>query len=199
MVTFDHVGHRYAVSGHDVPSVTQRIEAAGLLGPAVSFYSSAAAERGTRVHLACLDLDLKRTVTLPDDERGYLDSYSQWCTMIAPTWTLLEQPHYSAAYDTAGTADRIGTIGGAPVVLDLKTGGLAPWHGLQLAMYDLLHGDVPAQQRRRIALSLRKDGRLAQSVEFHAAADYIHALELMKRTVKNGEDSPDHDHAGPRP
>ena len=199
MVTFDHVGHRYVVDGHDVPSVTQRIETAGLLGPAASFYNSVSAERGTRVHLACLDLDFKRAVTLPDDERGYLDSYDQWRTMVSPAWTSLEQPHYSSAYHTAGTADRLGTIGGTPVVLDFKTGAPAPWHGLQLAMYDLLYCNVPPQQRRRIALYLRQDGRLAQSVEFHAAADYIHALELMKRTVANGTNSPDNNHAGAGP
>ena len=182
LLSFDPIAHRYAVDGRGVLSVTSRIAAAGLLGSAAAFYDQTSAERGTRVHAACLALDLNQPVTLLDDERGYLDSYAAWRSLIVPTWTRLETPCYSATYDTAGTADRLGTIAERPVVLDLKTGHTAGWHGIQLAMYDLIHDDVPPRQRRRIALYLRPDGRTAQSVEYHAPADYQIALALLKGT-----------------
>ena len=194
---FDPVDHRYRVGQRTIPSVTTRIQTAGLLGPGAAFYTTESAARGTRVHSACTDVDLGRPVTLPDDERGFVESYKAWRTLMQPTWTSMEQPHYSARYDTAGTADRLGTMAGTPLVLDFKTGGPAKWHSLQLAMYDLLHDDLPPQQRRRIALYLRIDGRLAQSVEYLDPADYTLALTLMKRMDADGTDRPNAGHPDP--
>lgn len=195
-VTFDSTTHRYLVGGREIPSVTTRIKAAGLLGPGASFYTPEAADRGTRVHAACTDLDLGRPCTLPVTEQGFLNSYAGWRTLMRPTWTSMEQPHYSARYDTAGTADRLGTVAVRPLIVDFKTGGATAWHGLQLAMYDLLHDDIPPQRRRRIVLYLRIDGRMAQSVEYLEPSDYTTALTLMKRTDTDGTDLPDRGHRG---
>ena len=187
-VVFDAEAHTYTWQGRVIPSVTSRIAAAGLLGAGAQFYTPASAARGTRVHLACAEYDHGRAATLPETERGYLDSYTFWHQMMAPRWSHIEQPQYSVTHDTAGTADRVGTMNGQPLIVDLKTGSPASWHGLQLAMYDLLYDDVKPQQRRRLALYLRKDGRLAQSVEYLDPADYALALNLMKRTDTNGID-----------
>jgi len=192
MVEFDPTTHRYTHQGRVIPSVTGRIKSAGLLGPAVSFYTDETAARGQRVHLACLQLDhadlqwaagrggQTLAPALTPTERGYVLSYHRWCEAMAPQWTSLETPHYSARYDTAGTADRLGTIDSVPAVVDFKTGGPAAWHGVQLAMYDLLHDELPPRERRRLVLHLVDDGRMAQVVEYHAADDYLLALELMK-------------------
>jgi len=193
-VTFDSIAHRYLVEGREIPSVTTRIKAAGLLGPGAAFYTPEAANRGTRVHAACTDLDLGRPCTLLLAERGFVHSYAQWRRLMRPVWTSMEQPHYSARYDTAGTADRLGTVAGRPLIVDFKTGGATKWHGLQLAMYDLLHDDIPPQRRRRIVLYLRIDGRMAQSVEYLEPSDYTLALTLMKRTDTDGIDLPDARH-----
>jgi hypothetical protein len=212
MVDFDPTTHRYTHQGRVIPSVTARITAAGLLGPAAAFYTDAAAARGQHVHRACLLLDgvaqfrTPREVfvdgclitsgwgdadtvtsiietaapTLTPTERNFVLSYQRWCVAMTPDWTSMETPHYSARYDTAGTADRLGTIDSVPAVVDFKTGGPAAWHGVQLAMYDLLHDELPPRERRRLVLHLVDDGRMAQVVEYHAAADYLLALELMK-------------------
>lgn len=194
MLTFDAGAHRYTVDGRPVLSVTQRIQAAGLCGPAAAF-DPLAADRGTLVHAACLALDLDQTVLLPPHFHGYLDSYAAWRAMVLPVWTVLETPHYSATYDTAGTADRIGLLQDKPVVLDFKTGRPTDWHGIQLALYDLIYDDLPPRQRRRLALYLRPDGRMAQSIEYHAPADYQIALALLK-----GSYGPDcSDRRDPRP
>ena len=189
-VVFDAEAHTYTWQGRIIPSVTSRIASAGLLGAGAQFYTPASAARGTRVHLACAEYDHGRAATLPETERGFLDSYTFWHTMMAPRWSHIEQPQYSSTHDTAGTADRVGTMNGHPLIVDLKTGSPASWHGLQLAMYDLLYDDVPPQRRRRLALYLRKDGRLAQSVEYLDPADYTLALALMKRTDTNGDHLP---------
>lgn len=186
-VVFSAEAHTYTWQGRVIPSVTTRIAAAGLLGAGAQFYTAASAARGTRVHLACAEYDHGREATLPDTERGFLDSYTFWCKMMRPAWSHIEQPQYSSTHDTAGTADRVGMMNGHPLVLDLKTGSPASWHGLQLAMYDLLYDDVKPQQRRRLALYLRKDGRLGQSVEYLDPADYTLALNLMKRTDTDGD------------
>ena len=171
--------HQYLHGTRQVRSVTGLIKAAGLLGPAAAFYSQEAAERGTRVHRACLDLDRGKTLMMDGDEALYLDSYAQWRTLVAPIWTSMEEPRHSERYDLAGTADRLGTINGKPVIVDFKTGAVASWHGLQLALYDLLYDDLPPMIRRRIVVHLKKDGRVPQTVEYSSQADYSAAFNLL--------------------
>ena len=166
-IHFDPTTHEYITDeGRIVPSVTQRIKRAGLLGPAAQFYSAESADRGTAIHLACEHRDQGRDVTafLRGEFGGFLTSYIKWCEAMEPVWTSIETPQYSPRYQTAGTADRVGTINGRPVVLDLKTGrgGKASWHGIQVAFYDLIHDDLPPRQRRRIVLYLRSNGQMAQ-------------------------------------
>lgn len=179
MLTFDADTHTYRVDGRAVTSVTTRIHAAGLPGSAAFAYTPASADRGTRVHLACLQCDSDIAPTLPEDERGYLQSYMHWRRMIGPVWERMEQTHYNPTFDTAGTADRLGTIDGVPTVLDLKTGGPAAWHGVQLAMYDLLYTHPIYRVRR--GLYLRKDGTPARCIVYADPADYATALQLMTR------------------
>ena len=196
-IHFDPETHVYTTDyGSEVPSVTQRIKRGGLLGPAAQFYSAESADRGTAVHLACADRDQGREVSafLKGEFGGFLTSYIKWCEAMEPVWTSIEAPQYSPRYQTAGTADRVGTINGRPVVLDLKSGGKASWHGVQVAFYELIHDDLPPRQRRRIVLYLRANGRMAQSVEFSSPYDYTQALAL----IANQQETPDAtDHPDP--
>ena len=196
-IHFDPTTHVYTTDyGSEVPSVTQRIKRGGLLGPAAQFYSDESAFRGDAIHGACDDRDHGRDVTafLKGEYGGYLTSYIRWCEAMEPVWTSIETPQYSPRYQTAGTADRVGTINGRPVVLDLKSGGKASWHGVQVAFYDLIHDDLPPRQRRRIVLYLRRNGRMAQSVEFSSPYDYTQALAL----IANQQETPDAtDHPDP--
>jgi hypothetical protein len=194
-IHFDPTTHVYTTDdGTTVPSVTQRIRRAGLLGPAAQFYSPESADRGTAVHLACADRDQGRDVSafLKGEFGGFLTSYIKWCEAMEPVWTSIETPQYSPRYQTAGTADRVGTINGKPVVVDLKTGGKAHHHGVQVAFYDLLHDDLPPRQRRRIVLYLRRNGRMAQSVEFSSPYDYTQAFALIANQSQETPDATDH-------
>ena len=195
-IHFDPETHIYTTdAGSVVPSITQRIRRGGLLGPATQFYSAESADRGTAVHLACADRDQGRDVAdfLKGEFGGFLTSYIRWCEAMEPVWTSIETPQYSPRYQTAGTADRVGTINGRPVVLDLKSGGKANWHGVQVAFYDLIHDDLPPRQRRRLVLYLRSHGRMAQLVEFRSPYDYTQALALIANQQETLDDSDHHD------
>jgi len=196
-IHFDPTTHEYITDeGRIVPSVTQRIKRGGLLGPAAQFYSAESADRGTAIHLACEHRDQGRDVTafLRGEFGGFLTSYIKWCDVMEPVWTSIETPQYSPRYQTAGTADRVGTINGRPVVLDLKSGGKANWHGVQLSLYSLIQqdSDIPPQERRRIVLYLRSNGRMAQSVEFSSPYDYTQALALIANQSQETPDDSDH-------
>ncbi len=153
------------------------------MGSVSAFFTPEARDRGTRVHRACEAWDRKQPVTLPDDEQGYLESYTKWLALVGDVkWTIIETPGYSKKYDVAGTADRIGFISDQPVVLDLKTGGkMASFHGIQLAFYDLIFSDkkTPPLTRRRIVLYLQQSGNTAQSVTYTDFADYQTAIRLL--------------------
>jgi len=194
-IHFDPTTHIYTTDyGSEIPSVTERIRRGGLLGPAAQFYSPESADRGTAVHLACADRDQGRDVAafLKGEFGGFLTSYIKWCDAMEPVWTSIETPQYSPRYQTAGTADRVGTINGKPVVVDMKTGGKAHHHGVQVAFYDLIHDDLPPRQRRRIVLYLRANGRMAQSVEFSSPYDYTQAVSLIAAQTQETPDATDH-------
>ena len=194
-IHFDPETHVYTTDyGSEIPSVTERIRRGGLLGPAAQFYSPESADRGTAVHLACADRDQGRDVAafLKGEFGGFLTSYIKWCDAMEPVWTSIETRQYSPRYQTAGTADRVGTINGKPVVVDMKTGGKAHHHGVQVAFYDLIHDDLPPRQRRRIVLYLRANGRMAQSVEFSSPYDYTQAVSLIATQTQETPDATDH-------
>jgi hypothetical protein len=181
-VRFDPNTHRYFVGDREVAYPTLLMKEAGLMGSASAFFTPEARDRGTRVHRACEAWDRQQPVTLPDDEQGYLESYTKWLALVGDVkWTTIETPGYSKKYDVAGTADRIGFLADQPVVLDLKTGGAASWHGLQLAFYDLIFSDkkTPPLRRRRIVLYLQQSGNTAQSVTYTDFADYQTAIRLL--------------------
>jgi hypothetical protein len=184
-VIFNADTHEYLHGTRRVRSVTGMIKAAGLLGPAAAFYSKEAAERGTRVHRACLDFDLGLVPDIQHEEAMYLDSYAQWSDLCRPIWTTMEEPKHSERFDFAGTADRVGTINDRPVIVDFKTGGAASWHGLQLALYDILYDELPTMIRRRLVLHLRNDGGVPQMVEYQNTNDYATAYILLSQRGHN--------------
>jgi len=195
-ISFDPETHQYTTpDGTVIPSVTQRITDAGLLGSAAKFYSPESAARGTAIHQACSDRDHGLDVSdfLKGEYGGYLTSYIKWFEAVQPIWTSIETPRYSEKYGTAGTADRVGTFhDGQPLVLDLKSGGRASWHSVQLAFYDLIHDNLPPRKRRRIVLYLRANGRMAQSVEFASPYDYTVALNMCATSSQETPDATDH-------
>lgn len=154
----------------------------------LEFFTDEGRWRGTRVHKACLDFDLHAThastVSRLETDANYIDSYLKWMSMVGMHWTKLEQPRYSERFKFCGIADRIGfDRHGRPVVLDMKTGAKQSWHSIQLALYDILHDDLPRGVRRRITLYLQRDGSVAKAVEYTKRSDYNEALAVLPKAA----------------
>lgn len=183
---FDEGQHRFTVNGRIVPGVTGLILAGNLIDQStLQYFNEEAKWRGTRVHKACMDIDLQAfSGEALVEDAPYIESYLQWRAMARMRWTRIEEPRYSRRYRFAGIADRIGyDRRGLPIVLDLKTGVVQKWHRIQLALYDLLNDDLPWGIRRRVTLYLQKDGSCAKAHEHSNKIDYVESLRLLKEAA----------------
>ena len=138
---------RYTVDGVSTPSVTEILEAVGLISS--RYYKPGAAERGTAVHKMLEDYDV---LGIPG-EGLYFEAYCSFLKRAEPKiiaierFVFVEDPRYG------GTLDRVMEIDGVTYVVDIKTGWPASWHEIQLAAYARAYGAVD-----RIAALYLKDG-----------------------------------------
>lgn len=151
-INFDKISHVYRISGEAVPSVTQILKAEGFINTA--FYNDYNRDRGSAIHKAIHlyeqdDLDEE---SLDPAIRPYLDDWIMVKRSLGLVVSASERVMAHPTLRFAGTADILGTNeGGNPVLIDIKTGGPEPWHGLQLAAYEILDGSVG---RKRIGVYL---------------------------------------------
>lgn len=94
-------------------------------------------DRGSAVHAACeyddagdLDETTVDPMVLP-----YLEGWRKFRKHAQPRWTAIEKRVSNETWRYTGTPDRVGTIGGKHVVVDIKSGAKDSWHRLQLAAY----------------------------------------------------------------
>ena len=138
---------RYTVDGVPTPSVTEILEAVGLISS--RYYKPGAAERGTAVHKMLEDYDV---LGIPG-EGLFFEAYLSFLRKAEPKiiaierFVFVEDPRYG------GTLDRVMEIDGVTYVVDIKTGWPASWHEIQLAAYARAYGAVD-----RIAALYLKDG-----------------------------------------
>ena len=138
---FDEAKHEYWRDGRQLLSVTQVLQATGMVD--TRWFNERAATRGTFVHeaTALLDQGTLDMESLDPVIAPYVRGYERFLNDCQPVWSRIEWLCCDDVSDLAGTVDRIGTIvvKGVPqtVIVDLKTGrgGAAPWHPLQLAGY----------------------------------------------------------------
>ena len=151
---FDPATHVYTRGGIVLPSVTQVLSGVGIID--TNWFTEAAAWRGSVVHRCCQlddegDLDEE---SIPEEVKGYLDAWRLCRSELEiASFAYIEDP--MSLGDYAGTADRI-----IPPrrVLDLKTGAILPWVGIQLAAYgELAFGSRATAER--IAVRLKPDGK----------------------------------------
>lgn len=186
---FDAERHLFFVDNCRWPGVSELLLAGGKIpARSLDFFTDEGRWRGTRVHKACLDFDLHRTDTSKKThlitDAGYIDSYLKWMALVGMRWTKLEQARYSERFKFCGITDRIGFDGqGRAVVLDMKTGAKQSWHAIQLALYDILHDDLPWGVRRRITLYLQRDGSVAKTVEHTKRSDFHEALAVLPKAA----------------
>ena len=138
---------RYTVDGVPTPSVTEILEAVGLISS--RYYKPGAAERGTAVHKMLEDYDV---LGIPG-EGLFFEAYLSFLRKAEPKiiaierFVFVEDPRYG------GTLDRVMEIDGVTYVVDIKTGWPASWHEIQLAAYARAYGAVD-----KIAALYLKDG-----------------------------------------
>jgi hypothetical protein len=124
----------------DLPHVTDILKAAGLIDS--TWFNPLARDRGTALHLATAlvdDRDLDRS-SLDPSIVGCVEAYEKFLSEMAPTILATEEAVEHLAFRYCGTLDRRVILTTAPDfhragVLDLKRGGPAPWHPVQLSAY----------------------------------------------------------------
>lgn len=173
---FNPVGHIYETpDGRRLSSVTQILKAElGLW----KFGNIEAAERGTRVHLACqyydegrLDMDSVDPV-----DRPYLESYIKAKSELKINVLANEIRRYHGLYLYAGTIDKLAEIGRRGVLLDIKTGAHEHSYCWQTAAYLKLIEQESRRKWRRMGLYLSPAG---YRVEWHdGATDWTEFLSL---------------------
>lgn len=179
--------HRYYLDDRELPGVTSILKDAGLIDD--TWFTDEARLRGTYVHAATHYLDDGDLAEESVDPRlaGYLEAYRRFLAVTRPTWELREHRVCDPIFGYAGTLDRVGVLGstGAKVILDIKTGGLPPSVGLQLAAYRRCLTNPYVY--KRVALQLKADG----SFSLHDCTDrrdeqrFLNALDLWNWKQEN--------------
>lgn len=138
---FDRETHTYTLGDRVLPSVTQIIQAAGLVDS--TWFTEVGRRTGEDVaYLTELeDRGEAGKVAAIIGERMDLGFYlNAWIKFKEESSfairTIEEQVcDYTTPTPYAGTLDRWGTLGGRSTILDIKRYAHAPWHGVQLAGY----------------------------------------------------------------
>lgn len=162
-IYFNPDTHVYTRSdGSTVPGVTGALKDLGIID--TTYYTKEGTARGTAVHEAtrlidCGDLnvaDFAEHVAYP-----YLQAWNAYKAATKLEVVEAEVVHYESTFRYASSVDRIVTMDHAQVIIDIKTGSLQPWHGLQLAAYSLLTG-----VERRVIVELRDDATFRVHTEW---------------------------------
>lgn len=198
---FTEDGHVYSENGLVVPSVTQVCQGVGLfnLNGAPKNSLEWKSGLGTEAHAVCALLD--RGENLDEYEIDarvlpYVDSYREF--KVVQKWTpiLVEHGPFIADVNHMPVGfrlDRVGMLNGLESVAELKcTAADHPYHGVQLAGYDLCLGE---KKRGRIVIRLQPDGKCAKVQPYKDPSEYgvfIWALALVtwKRNKKIKGETP---------
>ena len=171
---FDETDHSYWLNSVRIPSVTQILDAVGLISDFAK--QPLAAERGKLVHLACkyLGQGILDWSTVDRSILGYVQSYEKFLTQTQWLARAVEVSLYDKDYLFAGSFDVDFTEGW---LVDLKSGVKAKWHPLQTAAYHRLNGG----KGKRGTLYLQADGSMAKFEQHSDRTDL--ARFLACRTV----------------
>jgi hypothetical protein len=178
--------HQYFAGQVRVPSVTEMLRDAGLIDD--RWFREEHAERGRVIHDLAARLDLG--VALDEAQRvdaaryvGYLSAYEETRDLLGPIYSHVEEMALRRDLGFAGTPDRLGTgtrsYPDRDFVLDLKTGAPRGWHGVQLALYDILATSPLTESRRRIGLYVTAKGTGRVKV-YSDPKDYRQARAILR-------------------
>lgn len=164
MIEFEPKKHVYTLEGKEIPSVSEitRFLSRELYKDADQAAMDIAADRGTRVHKACEELDREGMACGDYDIEGYVRAYGKFLSEHDVDWKMIEEPVYREDLWIAGTVDRYGLVDGEPTILDIKTtktisGKHKVQYGAQLDFYKLMIKDAP-DSAKEVILQLKEDG-----------------------------------------
>jgi hypothetical protein len=184
-ISFNAERHEYrAEDGTRLPSVTEILKRVGIIDTAG--FSRKAADFGTSVHQATAAIDRgERSLedyAAEDPRQPYLKAWELFKRLRVSQVLCVEQIVGSLELGCAGTLDRLVLLkgGGAPVVLDLKTGKERLWHRAQLGGYVVASG----RPYRRMAVYLHENG-YANGIEFKEERD-LRAFQSALEWVREG-------------
>jgi len=139
-LSFDEDEHKYSLLFDPtreivIPSVTQLLKFGGIIN--YDFISPMYARIGTEIH------DMTEAIDRGDYPRELAEgrvqasmlAYESFLSDYDVVWDQTEEIIFSEDRFYAGTMDRLGTIDGQRVILDIKSGAKVRWHVLQLVAY----------------------------------------------------------------
>lgn len=187
-IEFDEKAHKYFVGGIELPSVTQilRFMNADVALNADRYMRDAAAERGRRIHEACMLYDYEGdSITVDSDIAPYVKAYDAFCKTYKPDWVFIERPvaglvqtYSNGVLEYAGTLDRYGWIDGEACVVDIKTGtsGNSRYYRAQECAYSKALLQSGCGVSRISTLTLRSDGTFLESPTAVISRQYTQGL-----------------------
>ena len=140
MLNFDPITHIYTLDGVRIPSVTQVLQAAGLIdfGGIRDSVLEEAAKRGTRAHEAIEEWSKGHDV--PDAWMfSEIEAWDAFCHDMKFESLTQEYQGADEILKVGFTIDQIGTIHGKTVIVDIKTGVKKISDIIQVCAYGLLH------------------------------------------------------------
>jgi hypothetical protein len=149
--------HVYTVDGIEKPGVNEIMKAAGLIDD--MWYNDTACLRGTYVHKA---VHLHHTVglntkTLDSELIPYMDAYYDFLSVTGFSPVIIEEPAYCEDYGYCGSVDLIGDVNEENSLIDIKTGSVPKWVGVQTSAYENLWKE--SKIKKRFALNLKPTGK----------------------------------------
>lgn len=120
---FYDTGHIYEYGGKIIPSVSElcRFLSREVYADICPAQLESAAQRGTAVHAATVELDKHGTVEVDDTILPYVQAYALFLREHRVQWELTEHPLAHPGLLYAGTIDRAGWVDGRYAIVDFKT------------------------------------------------------------------------------
>lgn len=182
--------HRYQLDGEDLPSVSElcRFISREIYGDVAQYNLDRAAERGTAVHKATESLDKYGKIDVEDGILPYIQAYIKFRKEHKVEWKRIEYATHHPTDKYAGTLDRVGTLDGKLVILDIKTSYTihTPLCSAQLNLYRRMMEANGDPVEKLFVLHIKKDGtyRLKEFQFDDAVPDGLLALHntLKKKT-----------------
>jgi hypothetical protein len=135
-LTYIPTKHKYYLDGVELPSVSAVLGGCGIITS--RFYKPEHAERGHRVHAACLKMTYTGKAT-PTDLRSQVKQWAAFCKQFQFEVMEAERPRYHKRLKYAGTPDYVGSVvmrgRRIPAIIDIKSGAPCAWHDIQITAY----------------------------------------------------------------